>query len=199
MLRLLSSFLCALLLSPAAHANIQYSWHPTNGAVPYNIQLDLLFSDAIVKSGSMQFRSTDAPADYAKSGLISVYYTFAGNSWPINFAPSTTPLGPWDELSLDINFLGNGTLTGHILVRNVASDIELLSNGPTFTVIWANSDEGMISAGCPWDTDTLCAGATGHFVSTRLDTPGDVPEPPSLALIALGAFGLRRARRQSVK
>jgi hypothetical protein len=181
------------LSSLSSQASVIYEWRPLNDETPLNVTIRMEFTEEAVNSGSFKWNLHGGnglgPQSYPDSGLLSLYFNTKGNS-AISFKPRLEPLYriDWGWLDLDLTFEKGGFLTGTIYVNNTNSHFDMESQGRMFTIIDADSDDGMYGAGCPisWEP---CAGATGHLRRS------DIPEPGSIALLSLGlaiSAGIRR-------
>lgn len=204
MLRKVSMLLIAAALAQPASADVMFSWRLTHASpsMPPGLNLELVFSDAAVAAGSL---ALDIDNDCTieplcvvdpQDSLISLSYWFddvEGGSpakWnQIHYEYMVPPYYRHDRISLNLTFLPHGYLAGNIWANNGASDFHMQSVGPEFTVVAARSDE-------PWacgSTHPDCNGARGVIRDVKAQ---DLPEPPVLALGALGAIGAWLARRR---
>lgn len=199
-----TTLLCCILLTASnlAHAGIWYQWHATNKVAPRGISLLLEFDTAVVKSGAFQMQISihdNAPyldTIFPQSGLLSlVYGTGTGGGIHWNPREGITSPGPV-ILNMNVGFGPGNHLTGTIYAHNFDSQFGMstnFGNGPNFTIFEAESDAGM--NGCGWVSPdrTPCFGATGQIRR--------IPEPATIALLSLSAFGaiLTRCRRRKQK
>lgn len=153
--------------------------------------MELEFDNRTVKQGSFSLElDQSAGADFApKRGLLSLRYTYPGSGEPMTYDAKTGGFDPVGLLSMRLTFEADGFVTGRIFAADVFQSIELASVGSMFTIIDAASDNGM--SDCGWGYGTKCSGATGY-----IQRVGEVPEPASVALMALGGASLLSARRR---
>ena len=189
--------ICLLPLS--SNAGVLYKWRSLNNETPRGITLELEFDANTVASGEFSMTVTPgAEEPLAKHGLLGLRYAFPGSSEPLYYSAAEDSfrygLG---ELDIRVSFDKGGYLTGYIYANDAQHHIGMDSMGRKFTIFDANSDEGMPSAECGWQSDIPCAGATGHI--RRID----IPEPASVALLGIGllaaGIGRRKAGQASIK
>lgn len=197
----LPSYLAAIafcLMPLCSQAGVIYQWEATNAETPRNITLELEFDEATVDSGALNFYFEHGFGAPPAQGLLNLRYTFPdmGNAmaWSAVNGGFSSELG-W--LDLQLRFESDGFLSGSIYLNDSSHHIELVSSGRTFTVVDANSDAEMDDAGCPWNAEYACSGATGVF--ERTDNPAEVPEPGTLALLGAGLLAAARWRRKALQ
>ena len=196
-----SSYLAAIglcLLPLCSQAGVVYQWEATNGETPYGITLALEFDEQTVDSGAFDFYFEHGYGAPPAQGLLKLRYTFPymgeEMAWSALDGGFSSGYG-W--LDLRLRFGSEGFLSGYMYLNDANHHIELDSSGRSFTVIDANSDAEMVGAGCPWTVDYNCSGATGVF--ERVDNPGEVPEPGSLALLGAGLLAASCWRRKALR
>jgi len=184
MKKLITCAVAALSIHASSQANVVYEWQGNGNAAPYNLTLRMEFTDAAFAAGAVHLRARQYQF-LPNTGLVAFHYTFPGPAQPISYLPTERPFGEGELLDMDIVFEDDLTLSGTFKAIGIESHVFMDSVGSLFTVSHADSDAGMMWAGCaPW---TACAGATGVF--------RQVPEPGSMALVGLGLIGLARRVR----
>jgi len=201
MFRMTSVLFAAALLAQPAEAGVMYTWHQTaaSDSMPAGLNLELMFSEAAVREGSLKL-DIFASCEYGGScydgqrSLLSLRYWFDadnGAAGPdrfnyIRYGYRSKPQYWGDTISLDLNFLPNGMLSGSLAANDGVSDFAMVSDGTSFMVTRAASDEGP----CTYDI-AQCSGELGELRA-------QVPEPSSAAIAGLGLlaawFGRRRRR-----
>jgi hypothetical protein len=107
----------------------------------------------------------------------------------------------FDRLSMALDFLPDGRLSGTIRATDGVSDFDMASDGALFTLLSAHSDQadgcGFAYPSCGGDRGLLQASAQA-LVHAQADA-GQVPEPAAPAMLAIGALAgwmaLRRKKQ----
>lgn len=201
-------FLAALALLGAlvpsvSSAGIVYQWKALNNQPPLGIQLELEFDYSTVASGS--FTLDIDPDRYPlstldpNSGLLRFSYSATDLAYfhlNLNYLPREESFPGHGRLKLDLQFQPGGFLTGSIYSSTISPDniIRMKSQGRVFEVSYAGVEYGQVPGmGCGWAIDIECAGAKGQI------RRADIPEPRSLALLAIGFAGVAGIRRQAMR
>ncbi|QOY92384.1 PEP-CTERM sorting domain-containing protein [Massilia sp. UMI-21] len=187
-----------LLVPLTGHAGVVYQWRPLDGNPPLDFALKLEFTRQAVDSGSFSFQLPymDSAPSYPELGLVAFQYAFPGMGMPMDYRPQEQQFrSGLGMLDMELRFEAGGYLSGWIHANDQNSHIMLQSSGALFTVLDANSDEGMEGAGCGWTTGLPCSGATGFLQGVQQQNGQAVPEPRTLALFGLGILGLFGSRR----
>jgi hypothetical protein len=198
------------LLTQAASADILYTWQQVehSPSVPDGLKLELLFSDAAVARGSLDLNIENkciyGICEQQQDSLLALRYVFTGadgtRSWnTIDYRLGDETRPGLQRISLGLQFLPGGLLDGTIMANNGESDFTLAGNGAgTFTLVSAHSDQPY-GCGFPYPS---CAGERGRLVANKMpDQPDDkpLPEPASLATLAIGALAALAARRRTAR
>lgn len=196
-------FLClaaAFALSHAAQANVLYTWQQVEHSptVPPGMHLELVFTDAAVASGAVsvdvsnfcQPGETCAPQ---QDSLVALRYWFDSLDGDrrlnyINYAMGDETHFGRQVISMAIQFLPGGYLSGSLAANDSNSDFSFASQGIIFTMLAAHSDE---PTGCGAAYPD-CGGERGML---RSDEQA-LPEPPLAASLAAGALAAWLARRR---
>lgn len=188
------AFLLGLTAVLPAMADVIYRWHSVWDAP------DMPSFDAVLRITDEAFWRGSAFIDHtgcagapclaaaaADAGIVYMEYSFAlgshGHQPPLD-------IGVYDKFDLRFDTLGrvSGTISYN------TTEVELGMSGlGLWTVDLLRGDPYMGTAcGGP----TYCSGATGYFQAERL--PVRIPEPASLALMAVGAGMLAAVRRKVI-
>lgn len=197
---LAAAALCLLPLS--SQAGVIYEWQALNDELPWGFTLELEFDHQTVASGGFFFDYSD-PMGFEKvptRGLLSLRYTFPGMGEDMLYAARSGGFSSGiGYVNMALAFDADGFLSGSMYLNNGFHHIDMASNGQTFTVIDANSDEQMEGAGCTWETPS-CSGASGQIRRVRETAETvEIPEPGSLALLGAGLLAALRLRRRPMQ
>jgi hypothetical protein len=188
------------LLPLASQAGVVYEWQTLNDETPRGITLQLEFDQTTIDSGTFSFAMNQ---DYfedqsSDTGLLGLRYSFPGAAQSMRYSWKDGFENGLGMLDLQLRFEAGGFLSGTISANNSQHHFMMTSTGNIFTVLDANSDQGMPFADCGWTVGIDCVGASGHIQRTAASVAPlliEVPEPGSLALFGAGllaAAGLRR-------
>jgi hypothetical protein len=198
------------LFTQAASADILYTWQQVehSPSVPDGLRLELLFSDVAVARGSLDLNIENkcnyGVCDQQQDSLLALRYTFTGADGSKNWNTIDYRLGDetrpgLQRISLGLQFLTGGLLDGRIMANNGESDFTLAGNGAgIFTLVSAHSDQPY-GCGFPYPS---CAGERGRLVANTVPDQPDgnpLPEPASLATLAIGALAALAARRRRTR
>jgi hypothetical protein len=197
------------LVTHAASADVLYTWQQLNhsASTPDGLRLELVFSDAAVAQGSFDLDLVNmcryGNCDQQQDGLLALRYWYAGadgsQQWNrIDYGIGDETRWGFDRLSLSLSFLAGGQLGGSIFATDGVSDFSMQSDGSLFTLMSAHSDQ---PDGCGFAYPS-CGGEQG-LLQARVQTgtmdhaqAQAVPEPASLATLAIGALAGFFARRR---
>jgi hypothetical protein len=198
------------LLTQAASADILYTWQQVehSPSVPDGLKLELLFSDAAVARGSLDLNIENkciyGICEQQQDSLLALRYAFTGadgiRSWnTIDYRLGDETRPGLQRISLGLQFLPGGLLDGRIMANNGESDFTLMGDGAgIFTLVAAHSDQPF---GCGFAYPS-CSGERGRLVSSAMPDQPDgnpLPEPASLATLAIGALAALAARRRTAR
>lgn len=209
MLRKILCLAATALFAHAASADVVYTWQQVahSPSVPDGLQLELVFTDAAVARGALDLavenRCMYGFCELQQDSLLSLRYWYAGADgraeWNlIDYRYGDETRWGLQRMSMTLQFLADGRLSGALDVNDGASDFSMASDGAVFTLLAAHSDE---AEGCGF-AHPSCAGERGELRSVAGLPPGqELPEPAGLATLAIGGLAgwFARRRRASIK
>jgi hypothetical protein len=189
------------LFVQAASADVLYTWQQMahSPSMPDGLHLELVFTDAAVARGSLALDVVNECAlgycEQQQDSLLALRYWYAGadgtRQWNhIDYGYGDETRFGFDRLSMALEFLPNGQLSGAIRANDGKSDFYMKSEGEVFTMLWAHSDE---PNGCGFAYRS-CAGERGLLArAASVAAPvqpeaSEVPEPAAPAILAIGAL-----------
>lgn len=200
MLRKILALAATACFAQAASADVLYTWQQVEHSpfVPPNLHLELVFTDAAVASGAVSielanFCQIGEVCEHQQDSLLALRYWYDSPDEDrrlnyINYNHGDETRFGRQLISMTLQFLPDGYLSGSIMANDSNSDFHFTSSGRIFTMMSANSDE-------PWGCGFAypdCAGERG--VLRTGDQP--LPEPAGLATLAIGALAGWAARRR---
>lgn len=205
----LKSCLAALslcLLPLASQAGVIYEWRSLNNETPRGITLQLEFDSSTIDSGAFSFSMNQEyyfDEQPAGTGLLGLRYSFPGAYESMTYSWESGFENGLGSLDIDISFEHGGYLSGYIYANNAQHHFMMASTGQVFTILDANSDQGMPGADCGWTIGVDCTGASGEIRRTENRLTGtrltEIPEPGSLALMGIGLLAAARMRRKAAR
>jgi hypothetical protein len=210
MLRKILCLAATALLTQAASADVLYTWQQVehSPSVPDGLRLELLFTDEAVARGSfdltLENKCMFGICEQQQDSLLALRYSFAGADGTQNWNTIDYRIGDetrpgLQRISLGLQFLPSGLLDGTIMANNGESDFTLAGDGAgIFTLVSAHSDQPF---GCGLAYPS-CAGERGRLVSRMVPDQPDsnpLPEPASLATLAIGGLAALAARRRAAR
>jgi hypothetical protein len=213
MLRKILCLAATALFTHAASADVVYTWQQVkhSPSVPDGLHLELVFTDAAVAQGSVDLNVMNlcnyGNCEQQQDSLLSLRYWFAGadgnQQWNmIDYRLGDETLPGLQRLSLALDFLPGGRLSGNIDANSGFSDFSMASDGAFFTLLMAHSDEengcGFAYPSCGGERGMLRGGKPGriHGQGQNQEQDQPLPEPAGLATLAIGALAGWFARRR---
>lgn len=200
----LFAILACAFSAHAAQADVMYSWHETQSSpnMLSDIRVELVFSDAAVAAGTLMLGINNLCRDPGcidpQTSLLSLRYSVesaGGSRNIIDYRANSAPNIFEDRIWLALDFLPGGFLSGEIRAGNGESNFHMSSEGPTFTLLGAYSDQGPCGMGLD------CYGTQGLLKqAVPAQVPANVPEPASWLVFGAGllaAISARAARLRS--
>jgi hypothetical protein len=198
------------LFVQAASADVLYTWQQVehSASMPDGLHLELVFTDAAVAKGTLALdvvnQCWQGYCVQQQDSLLALRYWYAGadgtRQWNhIDYGYGDETRFGLDRLSMVLEFLPGGQLSGSIFANDGYSDFYMKSEGAVFTMLSAHSDE---FNGCGYAHPSCAAerGLLGSAANSRapvLPEASPVPEPAAPAMLAIGALAGWLARRRS--
>jgi len=208
MLRKTLCLAATALFVQAASADVLYTWQQVehSPSMPDGLHLELVLTDAAVAKGTLALDVVNECAQgyctQQQDSLLALRYWYAGangtQQWNrIDYGFGDETRYGYDNLSMRLEFLPDGRLSGAIRANDGSSDFYLKSDGALFTMLWAHSDQ---PNGCGFAYSS-CAGERGLLsTAARIGAPvqpegSPVPEPASPTILGIGALAAWLAAR----
>lgn len=201
------------LVTQAASANVLYTWQQVShtDATPPGLHLALEFTDAAVAQGTLSLNVENqcmfGICEEQQDSLLALHYWYAGDDgrqqWNrIDYRYGDETLPGLQRLSMTLQFLADGRMTGTIMANDGSSDFTMQGDDGVFTMLWAHSDQpdgcGAAYPSCAGERGVL-RNAAQVVVQPQAQA---LPEPAGLASLAIGglaAWLARRRRRATVR
>ena len=178
-----------LFASSTGHAGVVYEWVTIDNNMPINVTMRMEFEEAAVRKGSFNLSLEPGKQAVGDDGLISFSFKDLMHLTPEYSFPDDIGYFNMSLSFVHNNFFLTGTVRGADFGTRVnASSIGFgMNQDPRVFTIYDTNSDGLYP--CYFEPNGACAGATGYL--------RQVPEPASIALLGLGAFGAFVARRKS--
>jgi hypothetical protein len=204
MVRKILCFALTALFTHTASADVLYTWQQVEHSplVPPGLHLDLVFTDAAATSGAINvevfnFCQIGQTCETQQDSLMALHYWYDSPDDDrrlnyINYSYGDEMHFGRQIISMNLQFLPDGYLSGSIMANDSNSDFNFVSSGRIFAMLSAHSDE-------PWGCGFAYPECSGELGTLRTGDQS-LPEPSAFATLAIGVLAgwyVRRRRASS--